>query len=145
MGWVSFYSCLASVLCTWFSCTTHSLQSPPPGRYGHSGTLPQWPWPYSHSSWRRGRSGTVQIFAYFTIISRTLFSQVLLCVCTVAQVVVEAERRCRQELQAMRERHRVRFMEATAKLRSQYKSLAKRARALETQLTKNSVSTYTSV
>ena len=58
------------------------------------------------------------------------------------QVVVEAERRCRQELQAMRERHRARFMEATAKLRSQHKSLAKRARALETQLTKNSVSIH---
>lgn len=64
-----------------------------------------------------------------------------LCVCIIVQVVIEAERRCRQELQAMRERHRVRFMEATAKLRSQYKNLAKRARALETQLTKNSVST----
>jgi chromosome segregation ATPase len=54
------------------------------------------------------------------------------------KVVVEAERRCRQELQAMRERHRARFVEATAKLRNQYKSLAKRARALESQLTKNS-------
>ena len=55
--------------------------------------------------------------------------------------MVEAERRCRHELQAMRERHRARFMEATAKLRSQYKNLAKRARALESQLTRNSVST----
>ncbi|CAI8014530.1 hypothetical protein GBAR_LOCUS9058 [Geodia barretti] len=53
------------------------------------------------------------------------------------KVIVEAERRCRQELQAMRERHRARFVEATAKLRNQYKSLAKRARALESQLTKN--------
>ena len=56
------------------------------------------------------------------------------------QVVVEAEKRCRLELQAMRERHRARFIEATAKLRSQYKSLAKRAQGLESQLTKNSVS-----
>ena len=56
------------------------------------------------------------------------------------QVVLEAERRCRQELQAMRERHRARFVEATAKLRNQYKNLAKRARSLESQLTKNSVS-----
>jgi chromosome segregation ATPase len=54
------------------------------------------------------------------------------------KVVVETERRCRQELQAMRERHRARFLDATAKLRSQYKNLAKRARALETQLTRNS-------
>lgn len=57
------------------------------------------------------------------------------------KVVVKADQRCRQELQAMRERHRARFMEATAKLRSQYKHLAKRARALETQLGRNSVST----
>lgn len=54
--------------------------------------------------------------------------------------MIEAERRCRQELQAMRERHRARFTEATANLRSQYKSLVKRARALESQLTRNSVS-----
>lgn len=56
------------------------------------------------------------------------------------KVVLESERRCRQELQAMRERHRSRFVEATAKLRSQYKSLAKRSRALESQLSRNSVS-----
>ena len=43
----------------------------------------------------------------------------------VIQVVIEAEKRCRQELQAMRERHRARFMEATAKLRSQYNSFSK--------------------
>ena len=40
----------------------------------------------------------------------------------------------------MRERHRQRFVEATAKLRVQHKNLAKRAKALEMQLTKNSVS-----
>ena len=57
-----------------------------------------------------------------------------------AQMVFEAETKCRHELQAMRERHRERFLEATAKLRSQHKTLAKRAKALEQQLAKNSVS-----
>ena len=55
-------------------------------------------------------------------------------------MVFEAETKCRHELQAMRERHRERFLEATAKLRSQHKTLAKRAKALEQQLAKNSVS-----
>ena len=54
--------------------------------------------------------------------------------------MVEADRRCRQGLQDMRERHRQRFVEATAKLRLQHKNLVKRAKALETQLLKNSVS-----
>lgn len=38
----------------------------------------------------------------------------------------------------MRERHKQRFTEATAKLRTQHRSLAKRSKALEMQLLKNS-------
>ena len=40
----------------------------------------------------------------------------------------------------MRERHKERFMEATADLRSKLKVTTKRIRLLETQLLKNSVS-----
>lgn len=39
----------------------------------------------------------------------------------------------------MRERHKQRFAEATAKLREQHKLLARRAKQLESQLTRNSV------
>ena len=39
----------------------------------------------------------------------------------------------------MRERHKHKFLEATAALRSQHKTLAKRVKLLETQLLKNSV------
>ena len=39
----------------------------------------------------------------------------------------------------MRERHKQRFSEATAKLREQHKLLARRAKQLESQLTRNSV------
>ncbi|KAL5457399.1 hypothetical protein EMCRGX_G034651 [Ephydatia muelleri] len=53
------------------------------------------------------------------------------------KMVFEAEAKCRHELQAMRDRHRERFLEATAKLRSQHKTLAKRTKALEQQLAKN--------
>ena len=51
----------------------------------------------------------------------------------------ESDTRCRHELQAMRDRHKQKFTEATATLRSQYKAMAKRAKALEVQLLKNSV------
>ena len=54
--------------------------------------------------------------------------------------LTEAEHRCKQELQAMRERHRLKFNDSTSKLRSQCKALAKRVVVLETQLSKNSVS-----
>ena len=49
----------------------------------------------------------------------------------------EAEHKCKQELQAMRERHRLKFNDSTSKLRSQCKALAKRVVVLETQLSKN--------
>ena len=52
----------------------------------------------------------------------------------------EAECKCKQELQAMRERHRLKFNDSTNKLRSQCKALSKRVVVLETQLSKNSVS-----
>ena len=52
----------------------------------------------------------------------------------------EAEHRCKQELQAMRERHRLKFNDSTSKLRTQCKALAKRVVVLEAQLSKNSVS-----
>lgn len=39
----------------------------------------------------------------------------------------------------MRERHKLRFVEATAELRSRHKAMAKRVRALEVQLSRNSV------
>lgn len=59
---------------------------------------------------------------------------------THTQLVFQADDERRSELQAMRDRHKQRFTEATAKLRSQHKALGKRVRALETQLLKNSVS-----
>ena len=61
------------------------------------------------------------------------------------QLVFQADDERRSELQAMRDRHKQRFTEATAKLRSQHKALGKRVRALETQLLKNSVSCYQNV
>ena len=39
----------------------------------------------------------------------------------------------------MRERHKQRFVEATAELRLRHRAMAKRVRALEMQLLKNSV------
>lgn len=54
------------------------------------------------------------------------------------KLLVEADSHCHHELQAMRERHKQRFTEATAKLRTQHRSLAKRSKALEMQLLKNS-------
>ena len=64
---------------------------------------------------------------------------------THTQLVFQADDERRSELQAMRDRHKQRFTEATAKLRSQHKALGKRVRALETQLLKNSVSCYQNV
>ena len=55
------------------------------------------------------------------------------------QLVFQAGEQRRHELQAMRDRHKERFIEATAKLRSQHKALGKRVRLLESQLMKNSV------
>ena len=54
--------------------------------------------------------------------------------------LTEAEHKGKQELQAMRERHRLKFNESTSKLRGQCKALAKRVVLLESQLSKNSVS-----
>jgi len=58
------------------------------------------------------------------------------------QKLSEAEQKCKQELQAMRERHRLKFNDSTSKLRSQCKALAKRVVLLEAQLSKNSVRVY---
>ena len=56
------------------------------------------------------------------------------------QLLFEGEASSRRDLQAMRERHKQRFVEATAQLRSRHKAMAKRVRALEMQLSRNSVS-----
>ncbi len=53
----------------------------------------------------------------------------------------DSDARRRRELQAMRDRHKQKFMEATATLRAQYKTMTKRAKALEMQLIRNSVRT----
>ena len=58
---------------------------------------------------------------------------------TLFQLLFESESRCRRELQAMRDRHKQRFLEATSDLRSRHKVVAKRAKVLEMQLIKNSV------
>jgi uncharacterized membrane protein YccC len=49
----------------------------------------------------------------------------------------DLERQNRQDLKDMRERHRQRFNEATAKLKEQYKAVMKRNRQLEMQLLKS--------
>lgn len=56
------------------------------------------------------------------------------------QVVSEADTHRKQELSAMRERHRQRFQAATAKLRDQYKQVCKANKKLESQLLRSSVS-----
>ena len=61
------------------------------------------------------------------------------CIHPLPQLLCEAEEGGHSELQAMRERHKHKFLEATAALRSQHKTLAKRVKLLETQLLKNSV------
>lgn len=55
------------------------------------------------------------------------------------QLCLESEARCHRELRAMRERHKQRFVEATAELRMRHKSMAKRVKALEIQLSRNTV------
>ena len=75
--------------------------------------------------------------------STDLHSQKLNCeeeLTTLRHKLTEAEHKCKQELQAMRERHRLKFNESTSKLRTQCKALAKRVVVLENQLSKNSVS-----
>ncbi|XP_019848662.1 PREDICTED: centrosomal protein of 85 kDa-like [Amphimedon queenslandica] len=54
------------------------------------------------------------------------------------QQITELEEKNRQDLRDMRERHKLRFQEATAKLKEQYKTVTKRNRQLELQLLKNS-------
>ncbi len=56
------------------------------------------------------------------------------------QLLFEAEKHCQRELEAMRQRHKARFQEATADLRVKHKAVVKRMKALETQLLRNSVS-----
>ncbi len=56
------------------------------------------------------------------------------------QLLFEADKHCQRELEAMRQRHRARFQEATADLRVKHKAVVKRMKALEAQLLRNSVS-----
>ena len=58
------------------------------------------------------------------------------------QQITELEAKSRQDLCDMRERHRLRFQEASAKLREQHRIVAKRNKQLELQLFKNSVSVF---
>ncbi len=51
-----------------------------------------------------------------------------------------ADKRCQRELEAMRQRHKARFQEATADLRVKHKAVVKRMKVLEVQLLRNSVS-----
>ena len=56
------------------------------------------------------------------------------------QLLFEADKHCQGELEAMRKRHKDRFLEATADLRARHKTVAKRVKVLEAQLLRNSVS-----
>lgn len=56
------------------------------------------------------------------------------------QRVVDIEAHYRLELEAMRKRHHKKFADATEKIRTQHKDLAKRYVAVEKQLQKSSVS-----
>ena len=56
------------------------------------------------------------------------------------QHIVDTEAHYRLELEAMRKRHHKKFADATEKIRTQHKDLAKRYVAVEKQLQKSSVS-----
>ena len=59
---------------------------------------------------------------------------------SLVQSVGNFDKKLRTELSSMRERHHVRFRDATAKLRDQHKEVMRRNKLLEKQLLKNSVS-----